>query len=370
MTIIENWTCQQDQYSVAPYTFSLDELVDLKIDEEKQMEKGCGPINAVTHNSSLKDQGFGWPDNGEFDWGSWGDTCWMASDKHGCEYLKFGYVLGKRGKVKRVAYKGDPLECCKANTSAAGASKTADGKTCDPDKYRNASSYECNALLDTYCKENDNMNTQECKNLVKSNSTLYNQLMSDYCNRSKDNAQKDVCSNWCSTNSSKCTLINLINSCKEKGLDESCTQTDIDNLQSECVKYGMVTGLGTVIGDYKCTKEGLATLKADCDTYKLDSGSCSANALDTAKRNAFESRENQLTRDQAAEEYQKTQDAIKQITGIDVSLDTTTTMTPSTTSSTSLLSTLTSGDNLYITIGIILVVVLIFSSSLSLLFVM
>ena len=357
MTIIEHWTCGQDDKSVAPYKFSLDELKDLKVGEQKEMPKGCGVIHASFHNSSLSEQGMGWPDNGEFDWGDWGSSCGMASDKWGCEYFPIGRVSGQRGKVKRVAYNGDPLRCCLANSSASGTTKVIDNKTCDPDKYLNPSSYECNSLINSHCSSGENIKAQECQNMSRTNSTLYNQLMSNYCNSDKTTAKSDLCASWCSTNSSKCVLSNLMKACASKGLSEDCAQTDIDNMTSKCVKYGMLTELGTVIGDYPCTADGITKLEQDCSLYGLASGSCSSNGVNTAMQNAFAAKQNQLTRDQASEEYKKTQEAIKQMTGLNLTLESTT--TPSNSNSTIITG---KPDNTVYIIILIIILVLIVSS--------
>ena len=51
-----------------PYKFTLDELADVAIDDTKEMIRGCGPNADGTHETWLYNRGWGWPDNGEFEY--------------------------------------------------------------------------------------------------------------------------------------------------------------------------------------------------------------------------------------------------------------------------------------------------------------
>lgn len=131
-------TCSKGVY---PGKFTLADLKDLTKGETKQMNKGCGPLLADSsiagsNYDMLKKQGFGWPDNGEFEYGGVGDECNMCSliEGYGCECQGSGEkVVGKRGVVKRVAFKGDLTECCLANIERQDANKTIGDYTCDPE---------------------------------------------------------------------------------------------------------------------------------------------------------------------------------------------------------------------------------------------
>jgi hypothetical protein len=106
--------CNDSGYS---RKFTLTELQDLNIGATQEMPNGCGANIGGTAGgsgySTLINKGFGWPDNEEFEWGGLGSGCAMCSFDYGCDNCTGGgTVSGKRGTVKRKAFKGDPLKCC------------------------------------------------------------------------------------------------------------------------------------------------------------------------------------------------------------------------------------------------------------------
>lgn len=180
--------------------FTLDELADLPIGGLREMGNGCGPnIGGMQGGSCydwLKRRGFGWPDNGEFEWGGPGSGCAMCSNVkkgYGCDNCSGSDTVGgKRGRVKRTKYSGDPANCC------ASRANTYDGKTCDPN-FRTYETPNCDQYMLDYCK-NNRWSQPECRSWVqssiKNDRTVANVDIRNYCS-SGDNFNKPECQEWC-----------------------------------------------------------------------------------------------------------------------------------------------------------------------------
>lgn len=297
-----------------PYTFSLTDLADLGVNDTKEMDKGCGPHVDGTAGGSgyayLKGQGFGWPENGEFEWGGLGDSCGLCSADWGCQCSGDKAVIGKKGKVKRTVFKGDPKECCFQNSSAKNSTKIVNGLTCAP-KYRDPSNSECNAFFLEYCSGDKIVNDQKCINLKNTNSTLYNQLMTNHCNASASNANTSNCIDWCKSNMSSCTMLGTLNDCTKFNIPQStCTPQAVNSLKNNCITYGMLSEQGLPVGSYPCTGDGIDSFQKACKLYDLIPGTtCTANALDNAK---LQDQNERLSKD-ATEQSQQQFDATRKI---------------------------------------------------------
>lgn len=186
--------------------FKLSELVDLDIGQSKEMPDGCGPNVSGTQWGSnlerLKDKGFGWPGNNEFDYAGRGSSCQMCSLDYGCDNCGGGWaVSGSRGKVKRTAYKGDPLSCCRIQP----ASKIHNGKTCNPKYINNYRTDDCDTHMGNYCKKGDNFESKgECtrwyKEALEEGRTNPNTYIKEFC--MKNNGEKfpgSFCQGWVDT---------------------------------------------------------------------------------------------------------------------------------------------------------------------------
>jgi len=224
-------TCSNEGKSRA---FTLDELVDLKIGQIKEMGKGCGPsitgLQGGSNYARLVSRGFGFPDNGEFAYGGLGSSCAMCSDPaagYGCDNCSGASTVGgSRGTVKRIAYTADPTACCKSV-----GSKTINGRSCDP-KYRNYTETYCDDPMLSYCSQN-NWGKDECRSWTQaaittgSGRTTPNVQISNYCSTG-NNFTKKECQEWCSSVRDKpdmkraCDGV-VINYCNNNPTDPQCT---------------------------------------------------------------------------------------------------------------------------------------------------
>jgi len=305
------------------YKFTLNDLQDLRIgDPPKQMEKGCGAAiegpSAGDCQETLRNKGFGWPDNGEFEWGGMGDNCTLCDGEYGCECP--GGIGGRRGRVKRKAFKGDPSECCLANMERKDAKKIVGDYTCDP-KYRDPNSTDCTNIYADYCKEGDRMMTDaKCQYLAQSNSTLYNSLMKEKCNTDQY-YQHSTCINWCANNSTECSKLNTFQDCQKLGISiNECTPQKILDVKADCEKYGIRSQQGLAV--YQCSPAGINALLAECQTNNV-MDTCSPTSIQDAIDNA--TRRAQLdmqakTQQQIQQNYDTTQKTIADI--LDVTKDT------------------------------------------------
>lgn len=277
----------------SPRKFNLDELHDLSINEQKQQNQGCGPKALGTWTSALKNKGFGWPDNGEFDWGDWGSDCTMCAGvtEYGIE-CDSG-VIGARPQVKRVAFRGDRDGCCWANVKGKDSSKTKDGKTCEP-KFRDPNGTECINVYRPYCEDGSRIvNDESCISLQSSNQSLYNTLMKNFCNRSNDNARHSKCIDWCKNNNSQCTQLNLLSDCTKYGLtDDLCTNQQVVDIQAQCKKYGLESEQG--LRQYGCNPNAIITFEKECKDYNVNLDACTPISLQDAKVNKINQQTLQL----------------------------------------------------------------------------
>lgn len=126
------------------------------IGNAEESPQGCG--NAGFIEESLKRKGWEWPNNGEFQYGGQGSACKMCTktSDYGCDCTGADNILGYRGKIKRVAFKGDHTKCC------INRNKFQDGFTCDPRdlKYENGT---CDDVMPKYCEVGDrSLNDPAC----------------------------------------------------------------------------------------------------------------------------------------------------------------------------------------------------------------
>lgn len=297
---------------IRPYKFSLDELKDLKVGDSKQMEKGCGYGDFdVTNEGNLKEKGFGWPENGEFEFGGRGDYCNLCDGEYGCECNDTNHVPGKRGKVKRRLFKADSKDCCLANMESKDKTKTIGNYTCDP-LYRNPGGTECGNYYRDYCKESNNLFNPNCQALKNTNSSLYNQLMTEKCNTA-EHYKSSMCMNWCTTNSDSCTMLKTFDKCAQfKITDPDCTEQKVGEVQNLCKKYKIIESDVGDTGFYPCNLNGIKLLEDDCKNVGMKLDSCSPTALDLEKNRL----ELEKSRIQNAKQFEKTEKTISQVLGI------------------------------------------------------
>ena len=195
-------TCSSTGYS---QTFSLSDLQNLDVNTTREMGHGCGPNVGGTAGGSgydfLTKRGFGFPNNGEFQWGGLGSSCSMCSGDYGCDNCTgTKAVSGRRGTVKRTAYLADPATCC---TTQPGGS-LLDNKTCSPDYA--ASNYgngKCNDPMASMCAQGTNIvsnaNCVTWRNAVGPSNGQAQALMKSYCSKG-DNLTNGTCQQWLSAN--------------------------------------------------------------------------------------------------------------------------------------------------------------------------
>lgn len=351
-----------------PYKFTLQDLQDLNIGDKKEMPNGCGPAIEGTQAGSgyawLIDKGMGWPDNQEFEWGGLGSGCSLCSavDAYGCECLNAASVGGNRGTVKRKAFTGDKTECCLANFYGKDSAKVVNGKTCAYN-YRDPTSAECTNVFKDYCtsvgpsispnqaspeqvqqaknvvnnlfnmqstaisnmfstlqsltKKETFENTQprlitdeKCKSLSKSNSTLYNNLMKDYCNKDETNAKSDTCIDWCKNNSTECTTLNLQTDCKKYDISD-CSRQKVIDIQTKCKRYGIESEQGLRL--YGCTPSGITKFEEECRLAEVDLSLCSPTKLQDAIQNKLAQAQLKAVEEQkqlSQQNYQETKNTI------------------------------------------------------------
>lgn len=297
-----------------PYKFTLDDLKDLDIDKEKEMPRGCAP-DAAGAEGWLKKRGFDWPQNEEFEFSGLGSGCGLCSDidgGYGCECSGGNAVVGKRGKIKRRQFKGNHKECCLANMESKGKTKIVGNFTCDP-LYVNPGSTECGNYYIDYCKQSDNLFNSNCQALKNSNESLYNNLMGEKCNTT-ENYKSSTCLNWCTNNSTSCTMLNNSNRCAEFQItDPECTEEKVNDTINQCKKYKIIQSDVGNLGEYSCNLNAIKTLEDECKQYNIDLDSCSPAALEQAKNRD----ELAQSREQNAQQFKNTQDNINKILGLE-----------------------------------------------------
>lgn len=298
-----------------PYKYSVDELKELNIGDTKQQDQGCA-YYLYDEEYDSKWAGFGWPDNGEFEWGGLGDGCAYCSWGRGkvCEGHD-GFGGGGKPRVKRIAFKGDPTACCLANNIRNNQTYIVDGKTCDS-RYRKPDSSECIRIMNEQCANDNIINKTECINWAYADGK--NRLMKEYCNDSTENSRKEKCINWCKQNSTECTLLNTINDCVKYGLCDSvencttskCSQKKSMDIQTKCKKYGLESEQGLRLGG--CSKKAIEDFEEQCEKYDIDLDICAFTALENAKTLKLQA-ETAATSQAAIE---KTRNSINQALGV------------------------------------------------------
>jgi hypothetical protein len=264
-----------------PKKFSLLDLQDLDVGDQKQMGSGCGP-HSGDHMWFLKKHGMGWPENGEFGGGDFGSTCDLCPEEYGCDCARSG-LIGKRGKVKRHSFLADPAACCMANTGGEDSVKILGEKTCDP-KYRRPNLLECRNIYKKNCTGNRILN-DECKKLKNNSNEIHMELMGEYCNSSKEAVKTQECIEWCNVNVSNCTKAATMTACESYGIPEAdCSEKSVLDLRTECRLLDIESDIGQAMGSYKCARESIKELKEACKQYKLV-GRCSSIGLDQAMAN-------------------------------------------------------------------------------------
>jgi hypothetical protein len=274
-----------------PRQFTLDELKKLDLGETKMLNQGCAPQTEDEKMSKIA--GFGWPDNGEFEWGGRGDRC-----EH-CNYIdqngQAGYgkecwgdqsiINGGRPMVKRKAFLADTTQCCLENAKLGPDTVyTLDGKTCAP-KSRNPASDMCQLTYRTSCADANIVNNDSCKALVSSNKTLHRELMLKYCNKNLTTANNVECANYCrDTNvgitgiSSDCKKLALSKNCKQYSIPENdidCTETKVLNLEKECRNLSiLLNNLGST-DLVSCNEKSVADTKKECASLEIPIQVCS-----------------------------------------------------------------------------------------------
>ncbi len=359
-------TCAQGQ---RPGRFSLTDLQDVSVGDSKQMQTGCtadiGGDGAGSGLAYLKTEWFGWPENGEFEWGGLGDSCSLCAFQYGCECG--GGIGGKRGKVKRKQYLGDPKSCCLVN-SIKNQTKIIGDKTCAPEN-RDPTRDTCREVFRSYCGEGSRIVTDEsCKNLDSSNNALFVDLMKTYCNK-PENVANSTCIQWCKNNVDKCPNLNTYNDCIKYGICEStsecaidpkCTAAAVNDIQGECSKLGIVmSSLGTQL--YACTRKGIDDLVNDCKENNIDKNICTPQKLQDTIDNQIQQQQLNLTEKamtQSSENYQSTKNAIMNMLGDEPESSSSISTTSTTTSTRTNASQIIPGldDNTFYIILIVLIV--------------
>lgn len=347
-----------------PTSFLLEDLKDLRIGDTKQMNAGCGPNLDGDDKMWLKNKGFGWPENGEFEWGGRGDGCSMCSFDYGCECTAWGAGIGgSRGKVKRSAFKGDPTQCCLANISRKDASKIVGDYTCDP-IYRDPNSTDCTNVYSDYCKVGDRILTDDkCKSLASSNFTLHKNIMKEKCNLD-EYYMNSSCIDWCSNNSTECTKLNTFQDCRKYSIPlNECTSQKVTEVKGDCQKYGLLSEQGLAL--YGCSVAGISSIVEQCRENKvLDT--CSPTSIQDAIDNATRAAQLDLTKktqEQIQQNYDKTQETIAGI--LNIPTDVTPTPPPTPPPTTFDINTIRQWilDNSTIAIFVAIIIIVISSSS-------
>ena len=120
-----------------PKNFTVKDLSGLALGE-KMNSGGCGAVGPA-NEGTLKKKGFFFPGTGEFEYGGEGPACNMCSFQYGCSCSKPGqHIPGRQGTIKRVAFKGSMVDCCKLSKPASG-NNVVGNTTCDPKYYEGSS---------------------------------------------------------------------------------------------------------------------------------------------------------------------------------------------------------------------------------------
>jgi hypothetical protein len=360
-------------WSQKPTSFSLDDLKDLNIDESKEQKTGCGGFPGNT-TGDLWDAGFRYPLNGEFDWDKdLGGECWTCTNNWGeeCFDAGAGGRGGRRGKIKRTAFKGEKLSCCVNNIKNPGDHKIEGDYTCDPN-YRKPTSEDCNLEINKFCGDyNRIINDDRCYALQNSHPQLFNALMKAHCNWSDDNAKGDKCIDWCRNNSTDCSRLNTMNDCATYELKgDKCNAQAVLDIKNKCKTTGILSEQGLQKGSYQCTPAGIDQLEKDCKKYKMSS--CTVDGIDQAQITKQQKELSDKALKASKKQFEYTQKALAQVidlptapTGLSKTASKKKPITPSKISSKIPSKTAPQSDNstTYIIIFIVILCLLVLSSS-------
>lgn len=246
--------------------YSLSQLQDLRLDHNKQASRGCCPNIGGTQSGSgyqqCRSKGFKWPSNGEFSWGGLGSSCKMCSNvpDYGCSSPCGGggeTIGGKRPRVKRIAYKADPTDCCLNSTPT----HPIRGKyTCDP-KYRGINQSNCFDVMQTYCSSHKVFD-EKCKSwLVTSPAAKasINAATKSYCNKPNVYRTNADCREWCNSTAGR-------GNCDVAVTDFCHDTANKDNMICSCIdsplslpQCSAKTAEGVDVSDVNCQHGGYLT---------------------------------------------------------------------------------------------------------------
>lgn len=273
-----------------PYKYRIEDLYELKLGEHKQMPKGC--VGSPWSYEALGWAGFGFPHNGEFEDGPWGDGCWACNTENGKECASGGGHWGNRGTVRRKDYKGNVNECCIKSLDSPGTKKMDNhGNTCraegNDENTINHDSKTCRADLRRHCAIDDRIiKWGECKKLSTKLPDTYSDVMNEFCSRSPDNMQGNECQSFCKSNPGlvACQAENRKVRCNVYSLPTNCSEQQINDMDSTCIRMGITNAIcDTVAGcslagnqKYACSQKGIDSLKKDCNEVGISSDLCTA----------------------------------------------------------------------------------------------
>ena len=168
--------------------FSLTDLQNLGLNQTKDSSSGCVP-NFPTSRSTAESNGFGYPNNGEFDYSDTGAPCNMCAFSYGDDSctgaIGSPIIAGHRPAVIRKSFHGDPTNCCQT-----GNLLDSSGNTCDP-IYQNSDN--CTTALTNYCNNTDNVSSAKCSGFIqKHGKDQFLDTINAYCKKG-DNVKGTFC---------------------------------------------------------------------------------------------------------------------------------------------------------------------------------
>jgi hypothetical protein len=208
--------------------------------------------------------------------------------------------------------------CCLANSKVANSQKIVNGVLCDP-LFRDPSKSHCNTYLNMYCKDNNKvLNDDNCKDLSKTNQTLFNQLMKDTCNSSDELAESSGCIDWCQSNARECTRLTTLKDCIKYGITKSeCTSSKVAEVRTACIKGGILSEQGLSTG-WQCNPNALLKLDETCATYNISKDTCTPIQIAEAEANELQKELAAKALEESNRKYLATQKAISDILGQDI----------------------------------------------------
>ncbi len=247
--------------------YSLSQLQNLGYNRTKQGSTGCCPNIGGAQGGSgqqkCKSKGFGWPNNSEFSWGGLGSSCKMCSEVsggYGCSSpcgSGGATISGKRPRVKRIAYKANPTDCC---LHASTTHPLMGRYTCDP-KYRGMTKSGCFDVLQDYCN-NNNVFGNKCKSWAVTSPAAQasvNMSTAEYCNNPSTYKSNGDCRAWCNSTAGRGKCDNAVT--------DFCHDTaNKDNSICSCINSPLnfpqcsaTTNEGVDVSDVDCQHSGYLT---------------------------------------------------------------------------------------------------------------